>query len=593
MRLTVTSEPKLTYIQRNLNVIKFSVKDDSGVGKVSIFNQPYAVKNILQNETYYFYGLTKRDQFGFSMTNPSFSKELTLPILPVYKQTKGLSNKKIISVLQSALSVINIEETLSQRVLQKYNLCDLNTAILNVHRPKDMETLKQAQYRLSFEELLYLLLVVHMKNKNDDAGIVLQDCVKEFTSLLPHTPTNAQQRVLLELAEDFSKTRCANRLLQGDVGSGKTLIAQYCLFAAAKSGYQAAFMAPTEVLATQHFHSTKKLFKGTGIETALLTGSTPATERKAILEGAKNGDIHILIGTHALFYKSLAFKELAVVVTDEQHRFGVMQRKALSNKGSPHKLIMSATPIPRTLAKMLYGGLSISVLDELPAGRLPIKTKLVGEHKRHDMYTYIKEQVDNGTQAYVVCPKIEGDEMGKSAQEVFTELKKIFKDNVALIHSKLKNDTKQQIFQDFYDGKIGVLVATTVIEVGLDVKNATIVVIEDAHMFGLSQLHQLRGRVGRGRAQSWCFLVSNEENERLNVLVSSTDGFYIAKQDLLQRGPGEFLGTAQNGVGDLYFRHLINDNQLMEETREALSYILENPQEFNRLRDVALARFGE
>lgn len=589
---SIESKPKISYINKSLNVIKFEISDGNSRGKISIFNQPYLFDKIIFGEKYYFCGVAKVDKFGFSMSNPSIEPKKPLSIFPIYKLTRGLNNKKLISIFLSLLKDIELSETLPEHIIKKYELCDINFALKNIHFPQNFQDLDLAKKRLMIEELLLLCVILNMKKPEKIKSFELKNEIDKFYSILPFEPTNAQKKVISEIQNDFSSGICSNRLLQGDVGSGKTLIAQYCLFCAAKDGLQGILMAPTEILANQHYESTQKLFGSENIKTALLTGSVSSSEKERILNEIKSGEIKILIGTHALLYNELEFNDLAVVITDEQHRFGVLQREALSKKGAPHKIVMSATPIPRTLAKIMYGGMDISVLDELPSGRKEIKTKVIRKNKRADMYKYILEQAKLGLQAYVVCPLIDNNEMNlRSAKEVFSELKKIFGDSVGLIHSKLNNEEKKNVFENFVSGNLSVLVSTTVIEVGVDVKNANIIVIEDAYRFGLSQLHQLRGRVGRGTTQGWCFLVSERDNERLTIMEQSADGFYIAQKDLELRGPGEFLGTKQNGVGDLYMRHLITNTQSLETAKNICAEISENPNELKVLQDYAMLRF--
>lgn len=478
-----------------------------------------------------------------------------------------------------------MEETLPEDFRAQHGLCGIRQALCDVHFPKDMPSLSAARRRLSFEDMLYYLLAIALlkRERLGREGIAFDTSgVREdFIENLPFPPTGAQARVLKEIEEDMARERPMNRLVQGDVGSGKTILAFYALKVAVNSGYQGALMAPTEILAQQHYAHLQGLF---GDSVCILRGGMKTKEREQIYERIRAGDAMVVVGTHALLQSGLEFHKLGVVITDEQHRFGVRQRAQIANKGEkmPDVLIMSATPIPRTLAMILYGDLDLSVLDELPPGRRPIMTRVVPDEKRIDMYGFIKKQSMAGTQAYVVCPLVEhSDTMEvKSAQEVFEELASMLPElRIALLHGRMASAKKEAAIEAFRTGELQVLVSTTVVEVGVDVPNATVMVIENADRFGLAQLHQLRGRVGRGAEQSFCFLLGGSMGEtaerRLEIMTKTNDGFLIAQRDLELRGPGEFLGTRQHGMDELHAAQMAADMDVLFEAQRAAQTLID------------------
>jgi ATP-dependent DNA helicase RecG len=579
---TVEGEPKLNRIRRNLNILKFTVGDGTGRLAVYYFNQPYLKDHIKAGDTLYLLGRMQKKGREARMDNPLLERgKPEHPILPVYRLTAGLNQKKLRQFITNALATVSgtRDEIFSPAFRKSQGLCETNYAYENIHFPIDRHALQLAKKRLIFEELMLFAAMLDMlSGSGDEKGIPLycgEDTADGFKALLPFAPTAAQERVMGQIAEDFKGSKPMNRLIQGDVGSGKTALAFFAMYACVKNGYQCAMMAPTEVLARQHFESACRLFQNEGIRIELITGSKTAAQKRQSVERLTAGQADMLVGTHALIYENVEFFKLGLVVTDEQHRFGVRQRAKFVQKGEmPHTLIMSATPIPRTLALILYGRTDISVVDEMPPGRTPVKTHIVPEGKRHDMYGFIKNEIISGGQAFVVCPLIEANEdyEARSAEEIYDELKQLLPGMpISLLHGRMKAEEKNSIMQGFSENRIKLLVSTTVIEVGVNVPNATIMVVENAERFGLAQLHQLRGRVGRGEKVSYCFLTSRggeKADERLQILVKSNDGFYIAEKDLEIRGPGEFLGTRQNGVGDLYMANLIRDMSLLTETRE-------------------------
>ncbi|MBR6322781.1 MAG: ATP-dependent DNA helicase RecG, partial [Lachnospiraceae bacterium] len=505
---------------------------------------------------------------------------------PVYPLTKGLTRKMLQDAVRKALDTDAVlEETLPEELRADYGLMPFAEAVREIHFPRSKESLIPARRRLVFEEFYRFILGVRRLRESVEAepnAFPIEDhpAAQEFIEKLPYELTGAQKRVLEEIKKDLSGAGIANRLIQGDVGSGKTIIAFIAMYLAALSGYQSALMAPTEVLATQHYENFKKLSDdyGLGLSVTLLTGSMTAKEKREVYEQISTHRTDLIVGTHALIQEKAHYEDLALVITDEQHRFGVNQRRALSGKGqSPHVLVMSATPIPRTLAMIIYGDLDISVMDELPKNRLPIKNAVVDIDYRAKAYRFIQKQVEAGHQAYVICPMVEESEAseGENVIDYAKSLSQIFPPSIHVeyLHGKMKNEEKERIMEDFSRNLIQVLVSTTVIEVGIDVPNATVIMIENAERFGLAQLHQLRGRVGRGKDQSYCILVdttnTEESKERLSVLAGSNDGFFIASEDLKMRGPGDMFGLRQSG--DLAFRlgDIYTDAAILKEAEEA------------------------
>ncbi len=619
IRAVVTSNVSERFVRRGMTIYSAAACDDNGVFfKLTFFNNPY-IKSLLQKgKTYLFRG---RINFSFrtpEMTSPKFLRaDKAGHLEPIYRQTANLTSRTIAQTVQNALSMMNDEnfpDPVPPALLEERGLCSLQEAVRGIHRPNDSAHLKNCRDRLVYEELLILQLALFRlkgKNRKQTALHLSRDYSDEFFSLLPFAPTNAQRRAVKEALRDMTEGECPmSRLLQGDVGSGKTAVAAALCYCTAKNNMQSALMAPTEILAEQHFRSLSELLSPAGIKVRLLTGSLKMSEKKAVYEELKSGECDLVIGTHALISEKVEFSRLALVITDEQHRFGVKQRAALSEKGeNPHMLVMSATPIPRTLALIVYGDLDVSVLDELPAGRQKVDTYHIDSGKRERAYNFVKKHLDEGRQAYIVCPLVEeseeeGSELA-SAVAYAEELQNgAFRGyTVGLLHGKLSGAEKDGVMRDFADGKIQLLVATTVVEVGVNVPNAVLMVIENAERFGLSQLHQLRGRVGRGQHKSHCILISDFTNEeavaRFNIMKSTNDGFVIAAEDLKQRGPGEFFGQRQSGLsGDAKLADLAMDTRMfaiaqadaldISEADPCLSYVCHRA-----LRDRVDAMIGE
>ncbi len=552
----------------NRYIVNAEISDGTECMRLVFFNNKYITSTLKYDREYIFRGKVTKDFSGLQMISPEFSEDIpqNLGLHPIYGLTSGLSNKQIANAVKEALKLLpeKISDPLPEYIRKKYDLCSLREAIVNIHLPSDRASLKKALKRLTVEELLVLNLGIRaLKNKDENlrSPLFLTDCTEEFIELLPFTPTKAQRRVMRDCIVDMQRGKAPmNRLVQGDVGSGKTAVAAAACYNAVKNGYQAAFMAPTEILANQHFETLTKLFEGTDIKIELLTGALSASKKKEVREKIKNGEAQIVVGTHALITEQTVFKNLALAITDEQHRFGVSQRAKLLAKGeSPHLLVMSATPIPRTLALIIYGDLDISVIDEIPPGRSPVKTMLINSDKRHKAYDFIKDEIGRGNRAYIVCPLVSEDEESElaAAEEYAAELmlSEFSECPVGIIHGQMKPSDKEKAMSDFASGVTKLLIATTVIEVGVDVPEATVMMIENAERFGLSQLHQLRGRVGRGKGKAYCILLSDNQGEktldRLSVMCSTTDGFKIADEDLRQRGPGDFFGERQHGLPKL------------------------------------------
>ena len=565
-KAVVMNHPRTSLIRKGLEITRVQVADHSGRLNLVFFNQKFTTEQLQYGREYIFYGTLSGDYMGYQMTSPSFETPDSTPVttrrvLPIYPLTAGLSNASVLKAVRQALMICNPpEEILPPEVLRKYDILPADKAYYAIHEPQSMQDAEQARKRLIFEEFfvfsagLSLMRAARAQKKTVPySNVDLHD----FYNILPFTLTGAQSRAIGEIAADLKRGTPMNRLVQGDVGSGKTMVAAAAAYMAIRNGHQAALMAPTEILAEQHCHSLSRLFAPLGIRVALLTGSMTVKQKREARELIENGDTDLIVGTHALLSDATVFSDLGLVIADEQHRFGVAQRAKLSEKGNdPHLLVMSATPIPRTLALILYGDLEVSILDELPPGREPVDTFLVTESYRARLNGFIRKQVAEGHQCFVVCPAVEeGEELNLKAAETWAEAlqQRVFPDlRVALLHGQMKGVQKEQIMADFASGNADVLVATTVIEVGVDVPNATLMVIEDADRFGLSQLHQLRGRVGRGGAKSYCVLVSqnknSETNQRLKALCKTTDGFKIAEEDLALRGPGDFFGSRQSGL---------------------------------------------
>ena len=586
-RATVMSHPRTNHIRKGLDITKVQVADHTGRLSLTFFNSRYASDNLLYGREYIFYGAVGGDFIGYNMTNPVFEAPDSTPVstrrvMPIYPLTAGLTNAAVLRAVKQALMLCDPpQEVLPEPVREEYDILPAQQAYCAIHEPKDMAQAEQAKKRLVFEEFFVFsaglsLLRASRAGKRcvpyGDTGL------EDFYGALPFTLTGAQSRAIGQICQDVTRGIPMNRLVQGDVGSGKTMVAAAAAYLAARNGFQTALMAPTEILAEQHFASLQKLFAPMGITVGLLTGSMSTREKRQTREGTASGAIQILVGTHALFTDATVYHNLGMVIADEQHRFGVAQRSKLGSKGTdPHMLVMSATPIPRTLALILYGDLDVSILDELPPGRQTVDTFLVGERYRARINAFIRKQVAEGHQCFVVCPAVEeNEELGLKAASAWAETleQTVFPDlRIALLHGQMKGAEKEAAMASFARGESDVMVATTVIEVGVDVPNATLMVVEDADRFGLSQLHQLRGRVGRGGAKSYCILVSHNQNpetlQRLKAFCATTDGFRIAEEDLKLRGPGDFFGSRQSGLPAFRVADLSFDLELLQQAQEA------------------------
>ena len=567
-----------------LLVIKARVSDDSDTMSAVWYNQPWLRETLVPGREFLLYGKVEARFGELQLVCPAF--ETGEGLKPVYKPLAGITPRVLQQTILAALDAQDgqYEETLPETLRRRYGLCERNYALRNAHCPLNHDALAAARRRLAFEELLFFQVGLWLMRGTKREGVMI-DCpdarADEYWKTLPFSPTNAQRRVLHEVLADMRAPFPMARLVQGDVGSGKTAIAFAAMYAAVKGGWQCALMAPTEILAAQHYESAQKLLEPLGIRCGLLTGSLTPKNKRLAHEAIASGEWQAVIGTHALITENVSYNHLGLVITDEQHRFGVRQRTLFSEKGSsPNVLVMSATPIPRTLSLILYGDLDISVVDELPPGRTPVQTRIVPEKKRNDMYGFLRAQVQAGRQIYVVCPLIEESEAvdAKPAEIIYEELRtKYLPDlRVALVHGRMKPADKEETLNAFHAGQIDVLVSTTVIEVGVNVPNASVMVIENAERFGLAQLHQLRGRVGRGAAMSYCFLMA-EPNERLRLLTRTNDGFEIAQKDMELRGPGELLGQRQSGVMSLGAGAALSDTALLKETHDAARELLKSP----------------
>ena len=572
--------------RQRLEVTKVVVADDTQRLHLTFFNQGYLTEKLRRGDTYCFYGALNGDFLGYAMTNPVFEPVesaglLTRRILPVYPLTAGLSNKMVVQAVQAALARVQPQETLPERLRAAYDLCGAQEAIREIHTPSSAEALERARRRLIFEEFFVFsaaLCLLRARRTVQSVPPYENTDLRPFENALPFRLTGAQRRAIDGILEDFRAGRPMSRLVQGDVGCGKTMVAAAAAYCAAKNGRQTALMAPTEILARQHYERLEPLFSALGISCALLTGSMTPAQKRECRRSIAQGEAEVVIGTHALLTETTVFSRLGLVIADEQHRFGVAQRTALLEKGErPHLRLMSATPIPRTLALLMYGDLEVSVIDELPPGRQEVETFLVSESYRARLNGFIRRQAEEGHQSFIVCPAIEeGETDGLKAaeqwartlqQQVFPQLR------VALLHGKMKGSEKEEIMGRFAAGEFDLLVSTTVIEVGVDVPNATLMVIENADRFGLSQLHQLRGRIGRGEAKSYCVLVSDNRSpetlQRLRALCATHDGFRIAEEDLKLRGPGDFFGSRQHGLPVFRMGDLAQDLSLLRQAQEA------------------------
>nr|WP_300527897.1 ATP-dependent DNA helicase RecG [Peptacetobacter sp.] len=581
--------------KKGMTITRIDVKDDTGFAKLTFFNREYIKNTFRVGDSILAFGKVKKNGRFVELNSCELEYLSASPknigkLVPVYPLSYGVTNKDIMNTVRMVFESkdIKIPEYMPEYILKKYRLCGIEYAIKNIHFPKDKESLKIALYRLIFEELLVLQLGLFMYKggSSDEKGILFKrnQRLDEVLKSLPFSLTRAQNRALNEIIDDMCSEKVMNRLVQGDVGSGKTVVALLALAECVFNGYQGALMAPTEILAQQHYESFTETFEDIGINVELLTGSVTKKQKEGILQRAKDGEIDILIGTHALIEDNVEFKNIGLVITDEQHRFGVRQRGKLSSKGeSPDILVMTATPIPRTLALILYGDLDISIIDELPPGRQPIETIAVEKKKRGKVYnSLVRREVDKGRQVYIVCPLVEESETLDitSATETAEEIKRDFFPDlrVGLLHGKMKPSEKDTIMTAFKNHELDILVSTTVIEVGVNVPNSTLMIIENAERFGLAQLHQLRGRVGRGKHQSYCVLIygSNSEvcRKRMNIMEETNDGFKISEKDLEIRGPGEFFGTMQHGVPELKVANLFKHMKILKTVQQEARIII-------------------
>lgn len=590
------------YKVKRLTITKIPVKDGSGAVELVWYNQPYIKGNFKLGEEYIINGKVFYKYGQIYVENPVMDRSDSLNInagriVPIYKLTEGLSQKVIRSIIFNLLKeyLNDIEEIFDENFLKEYNLLDIKSAIKNIHFPESSKMLERSKYRLVFQEFFILqlgLTLIKNRYNTDKAGIKFRRVdLKDFFSKLKFHLTQAQERALNEILDDMYSGKVMNRLLQGDVGSGKTVIAAAAMYVAVKNGYQASIMAPTEILAKQHYFTLKELYDELDIKIELLTGSICTKKKNIIIEEIKNGEIDILVGTHSLIEENVQFKNLGLAITDEQHRFGVRQRAVFKEKGEQTDvLVMTATPIPRTLALMLYGDLDISVIDELPPGRKKIETYAISAALRDRAYKFVINEVKKGRQAYIVCPLIEDSNLinAKSAEVVYEEIYKgVFKEfRVGLVHGGMSSNDKNKVMNEFVNGKIDILVSTTVIEVGVNVPNASVIVIENAERFGLAQLHQLRGRVGRSSHQSYCILIaysySDVVKKRLKVMTETNDGFKIAEKDLEIRGPGEFFGVRQHGLPELKLANIFEDIEILKLAQKAVEKFLNNDIAFKR-----------
>ena len=596
-RATVMNTPRTNHIRQGLDLTKVQVADHSGRLNLTFFNAKYAIEHLEYGREYFFYGSLTGDFTGYGMTNPIFEAVdsqavITRRVMPIYPLTAGLTNAAVLKAVQQALAVCDPpEEVLPAALRQRYGILGAEEAYHIIHQPASMAQAREARKRMIFEEFFVfsagLALMRAARAEKRTAPYENTD-LASFYAGLPFTLTGAQQRAIEEILADLKKGTPMNRLVQGDVGSGKTMVAAAAACCAARNGKQTALMAPTEILAEQHYASLSALFAPMGITVALLTGSMTVKEKRNVRQALEEGTVQIAVGTHALISESTVFHDLGLVITDEQHRFGVGQRSRLSAKGdAPHLLVMSATPIPRTLALLMYGDLDVSILDELPPGREAVDTFLVGESYRARINAFIRKQVAEGHQCFVVCPAVEeNDALDVKSATVWAQTlqQTVFPDlRVALLHGQMKGAEKEAAMAAFARQEADVLVATTVIEVGVDVPNATLMVIEDADRFGLSQLHQLRGRVGRGKSKSYCILTTHNRNaetlQRLKALCKTTDGFKIAEEDLKLRGPGDFFGSRQSGLPAFHMADLDFDLELLKQAQQASVQWIEEGQD--------------
>lgn len=589
LRGTITKKMPEQRIRKGLSIFKASATDGKNDFLVVIYNNIYGFCALKEGEEYCFYGKITGNLLRREINSPRIIKADEEPFQPVYHLTTGLTSSAILKNMREAVLILEKEpfDTMPTDILMENDLLSLPHALKSVHFPKSPEDCENARKRLAFDELLTLqlgMMTLKQHSREKTSYVMQKKSMTPFLKSLPFEMTDAQKKCTVEILRDMCRDVPMNRLLQGDVGSGKTAVAAAACFFAHENGFQTALMAPTEILAVQHFKTLKSFLEPLGINVELLTGSMTAKQKKTAKEKISGGESDVIVGTHAIIQKDVEFKNLGVVITDEQHRFGVAQRAALADKGnSPHRLVMSATPIPRTLALIIYGDLDISVIDSMPKGRLPVKTYAVTGKLRKRVYNFIKEQIEEGSQAYIVCPMIEDSDSDLQAVKSYAERLKsedFCEYETGLLHGKMKASEKNEIMEKFKNKKIDLLVCTTVVEVGVDVPNASVMLIENAERFGLSQLHQLRGRVGRGNSQSHCILLTDNTGEecikRMKIMSSTTDGFKISEEDLKLRGPGDFFGQRQHGLPPIKIADIAANMELVSLTKEIAEKILKN-----------------
>lgn len=590
------------HIRKGLSIFKAKATDGMNDFMIVIYNNVYGFRALQIGQEYLFYGKVTGTMLRKEISSPRIIKTNTEPFVPVYPLTTGLTSATVLQNMREAVSVLEREpfDSMPTYILLENDMISLPHALRAIHFPKSREEADAAARRLAFDEMLILqlgMLMLKEKSRQKTSCIMEKNTdIEEFYKSLPFELTNAQKKSIDEIKNDLCSGSPMNRLLQGDVGSGKTAVAAAACYFAYKNGYQSALMAPTEILAVQHYKTLCGFLEPIGVKTVLLTGALTAKEKREVKRQISGGEATVVVGTHAIIQKDVEFSSLGLVITDEQHRFGVAQRAALADKGkSPHKLVMSATPIPRTLALIIYGDLDISIINEMPKGRIPVKTYAVTGKLRKRAFNFIKKELDEGRQAYIVCPVIEDSETDMLAAKSYAEKVRgeDFSDyNVGLLHGRMKSAEKEEVMTLFKEKKIDLLISTTVVEVGVDVPNATIMMIENAERFGLSQLHQLRGRVGRGEFQSHCILVTDntgEENiRRMKIMSNTSDGFKISEEDLKLRGPGDFFGSRQHGLPPLKMAELAGNMEMVNTTRMVAEKLLENDPELERLENRGL-----
>ena len=610
-------KPVTMVYARKKKILSTVVTDESGaIALLTWFNQVYIKDRLKEGQTYLFYGKVNSATGARAMLDSCSIYDVSQidkiqGLYPIYSLTAGVTQNYLFKLINGLIdSGVVIEEIFSDEFRKKYNLAEANYALRNIHFPKNYNMVTTARNRIIFEELfLFQLALMNIKEK--EIGSVKTNYYhdldeSDFLKLIPFELTNAQKKVIEQIKGDMSSNVVMNRLIQGDVGSGKTMVAAIAMYLAVKNGYQAALMAPTTILANQHYIELSNYFSKFNIKVEIMTSSTTKRQKEKITNALKNKEIDIIIGTHSILEDNVEFNNLGLVVTDEQHRFGVKQRMKLSAKGNVvDTIVMTATPIPRSLAIILYGDLDLSIIDELPPGRKPIDTCVVNDSYNQRVYNFLRKQINEGRQVYVVCPLVEENEDLdlNSVEKLYQEYKDEFKEyNVGILHGKMKNKEKDTIMKEFKDNHINILISTTVIEVGISVPNATVMVIENADRFGLAALHQLRGRVGRGSAASYCILKSNNKSalsrQRLDIMRKSNNGFEIAQKDLELRGPGDFFGVRQSGMPEFKLANLLTDTRILEQTQEAVKEIVKNDkhlkrQENQKIKQVLYKKYGE